>query len=77
MSARNMEDIAEIFKGLRFKKKLFGGVDELDVWKKLDKLQKEYRSAYEKQQERYEALLQEKDLRIQSLEKEHSGRNCP
>ena len=67
MSARNMEDIAEVFKTLKFKKKLIGGVDEMDVWKKLDKLQKEYRSAYEMQQERYEARLQERDAEIASL----------
>lgn len=67
MGARNMDDIAELFKTMRFKKKLFGGVDEKDVWRKLDKLQKEYRSAYEIQQERYEARLQERDEEIASL----------
>ena len=67
MSAKNMEDIAEVFKTLKFKKKLIGGVDEMDVWKKLDKLQKEYRSAYEMQQERYEARLQERDAEIASF----------
>ena len=35
MSARNMEDVAEVFKTLKFRKKLIGGVDEMDVWKKL------------------------------------------
>lgn len=72
MSARNMEDIAEVFKTLKFKKKLIGGVDEMDVWKKLDKLQKEYRSAYEMQQERYEARLQERDAEIASLKEKLS-----
>lgn len=67
MGARNMDDIAEVFKTMKFKKKIFGGVDERDVWKKLDKLQKEYRSAYEMQQERYEARLQERDEEIASL----------
>ena len=46
VSARNMEDVAEVFKTLKFRKKLIGGVDEMDVWKKLDLVQKEYRSAY-------------------------------
>lgn len=67
MGARNMDDIAEVFKTMKFKKKFLGGVDERDVWKKLDKLQKEYRSAYEMQQERYEARLQERDEEIASL----------
>lgn len=67
MAARNMEDIAELFKVMRFQKKLIGGVSEKSVWKQLDKLQKEYRSAYEMQEERYKALLQERDKEIASL----------
>lgn len=67
MAARNMDDIAEFMKTMRFKKRLFGGVSEKDVWKQLDKLQAEYRSAYEKQQERYEVLLQERDQEIKAL----------
>lgn len=67
MSARTMEDIAVLFRGLRFKKKIFGGVDEKDVWRQLDMIQKEYRSAYEMQQERYEARLQERDEELNSL----------
>lgn len=61
MGAKNMEDIAELFQGLWFKRKIFGGVDEKDVWKQLDMIQKEYRSAYEIQQERYEARLDERE----------------
>ena len=72
MSAKNMDDIAELFKGMKFRKKLFGGVSEMDVWKKLEQLQKEYRSAYEIQQERYEARLQERDEEIASLKKKLS-----
>lgn len=68
MAAKNMDDIAELFKNLRFKKKLAGGVDEKHVWKQLEQLQKEYRSVYEIMQERYEARLQEKDGRIAVLE---------
>lgn len=72
MGARNMDDIAELFKGIKFRKKLFGGVSEIDVWKKLDKIQQEYRSAYEIQQERYEARLQERDEEIASLKEKLS-----
>ena len=72
MSARNMEDIAEVFKTLKFKKKIVGGVDEMDVWKKLDTLQREYRCAYKIQQERYEARLQERDAEIASLKEKLS-----
>lgn len=72
MPARNMEDLAEVFKTLRFRKKLFGGVDEMDVWKKLDKLQKEYRSVYEIQEEIYKARLQEREEEIASLKEKLS-----
>ena len=72
MGARNMDDIAELFKGIKFRTKLFGGVSEIDVWKKLDKIQQEYRSAYEIQQERYEARLQERDEEIASLKEKLS-----
>lgn len=72
MSAKNMDDITEVFKTLRFKKKIIGGVDEMDVWKKLDKLQKEYRSAYEMQQGVYEARLQERNEEIAYLKEKLS-----
>lgn len=69
MGSRSMDDITELFKGLRFRKKLLGGVDERDVWKKLETVQKEYRTVYEMQQERYEGRLQERDEKIAALEK--------
>ena len=72
MGARNMEDIAEVFKGLKFRKQIIGGVSEMDVWKKLDQLQKEYRSAYEMQEERFKALIQERDEEIDSLKEKLS-----
>lgn len=76
MSAKSMEDIAEVFKNLRFRKKMIGGVDERDVWKKLEMVQKEYRSLYDVQKAGYEARLQERDEKIASLEKQFSGGNA-
>lgn len=70
MAAKNMDDIAALLKGLRFRKKIIGGVDEMDVWKKLDMLQKEYRAAFDAQQERSRALLEERDARIALLEEQ-------
>lgn len=67
MSARNMEEIAEVFKNLSFRRTLFDGVDEKDVWKKLEQVQREYRSAYECQQAAYEARLRERDGLIARL----------
>lgn len=63
-----MEDITALFKEFRFRKKLIGGVDEADVWRQLDMLQKEYRAAYEAQEERLCALIDERDDIIDRLE---------
>lgn len=40
--AKSMEEIASLLKNTHFKRKFFGGVDEADVWRKLERLQKEY-----------------------------------
>ena len=64
MTAKNMDDIAELFRKMKFRKKLFGGVDEQDVWRKLDDLQKAYRSAYEAQAIKYETILEEHGIKI-------------
>lgn len=57
MASKNMDDIAKIFEGLKFKKTLVGGYDPADVWKQLEMLQHEYRSAYEAKEIEYQALL--------------------
>ena len=62
MAAKNMDDIAELFSKMRFRKKVFGGVDERDVWRQLEKIQAEYRSAYEAQAVYYETLLSQQGV---------------
>ena len=76
MAAKNMDDIAEFFKTMRFQKKLIGGVSEKSVWKQLDLLQKEYRSAYEIQRGIYENLLQKRDEEIAALKAQLSQGHC-
>ena len=76
MAAKNMDDIAEFFKTTRFQKKLIGGVSEKSVWKQLDLLQKEYRSAYEIQRGIYENLLQKRDEEIAALKAQLSQGQC-
>lgn len=76
MAAKNMDDIAEFFKTMRFQKKLIGGVNEKSVWRQLDLLQKEYRSAYEIQQGIYENLLQKRDEEIVALKAQLSQGQC-
>lgn len=69
MAAKSMEDIAAVMKEMRFRKKIFGGVDEADVWRQLEKLQSEYRSAFEAQQEQSRALIQEREAIISQLKR--------
>lgn len=70
MAASNMEEIAQKLKKLRFRKKMIGGVDERDVWKKLEYLQADYRNAFLIQHERDKALIEERNQIIEKLQKE-------
>jgi type III secretory pathway component EscV len=40
--AKSSEEIANLLKHTKFKRRWFGGVDEEDVWVKLGRLQEEY-----------------------------------
>lgn len=53
------EDILQWIKKLKFKKKLFGGVDEADVYKKIEELNSLYEKALLNERARYDALLKE------------------
>ncbi len=44
---------------VRFKKKLFGGVSERDVWKKIEELNNMFNLALIAERARYDALLEE------------------
>ena len=52
--------IVEWLKKVRFRKQLFGGVSEQDVWKKIDELNKLYDAALAAERIRYETLLKER-----------------
>lgn len=69
-TAKSMEDVSAVIREMRFRKKLLGGVDELDVWRQLERLQREYRSAYEAERERGRALLKERDVQISQLKRQ-------
>lgn len=64
-----MEDIAVFLKKMHFRKRIIGGVDEADVWKQLDMLQREYQNAFDAQEEYYQALLDERNAMIAKLRK--------
>ena len=40
--AKSMQKIASMLQNTKFKRKWFGGIDEEDLWKKLEHLQREY-----------------------------------
>ena len=62
--------IVSWLKTLKFKKKLFGGVDEADVWKKMDELNKMYEQVFEEERLRYDLLLEERIQQYQQQVKE-------
>ncbi|MBM6967491.1 hypothetical protein [Pseudoramibacter alactolyticus] len=64
---RTLADIAARIDGLEFKKKWFGGVDERDVWKQLEALNRQYEQVFEIQRSGYEALLKEREALIRKL----------
>lgn len=73
MAAKTMDDIALLMKQLRFKKKIFGGVKEMDVWRKLELLHQQYQSVYAVQEALHQRQMAEKDERIAQLEAQLAG----
>ncbi len=69
MAAKTMEEIAAQLKKLHFRKKVVGGVDEADVWRQLELLNKDYRLAFEAQEAYYQALLDERNRMIAKLKR--------
>lgn len=55
------KEIADYLKNIKFRKKLFGGADEYDVWRKIKKLDEMYQKEIEKQKLQYEALIAERE----------------
>ena len=45
--AKKIEDISKVLNEIKFKKKFFGGVDELDVWNKIESNNLEYKEMFE------------------------------
>ena len=53
------QKVIDWLKKVRFRKQLFGGISEADVWKKLDELNKLYDAALAAERVRYDTLLNE------------------
>lgn len=53
------EKLQNWFQTVKFRKVLFGGVDEVQLWKKLEELNKLYEAAVSAERARYDALIGE------------------
>lgn len=64
---RTMQDIAEALSAMKFRKKMFGGVEEADVWRQLEALQRTYQEVYDQQAAYYQALLDQRDRELKRM----------
>ena len=55
--SREQQEILEWLRKVKFRKKLLGGVDEVQLWKKLEELYGLYANAIRAERVRYDALL--------------------
>ena len=58
---RTMQNIADLLSNMEFRRKIFGGVDEADVWRQIENLQRTYQLDYDEQAAYYQALIDERD----------------
>lgn len=65
-----MSDIADFISNMKFRKTMFGGVDEASVLRQMASLQDEYRSLYEEQKQKEQILLEEKDRELAKKDEE-------
>lgn len=54
---QDMQTIADAFTAMKFRRTVFGGVAESDVWRQLEELQALYRKVYDEQAAYYRGLL--------------------
>lgn len=60
------EEIINWLEKVKFSKQLLGGVNEQDVWKKINELNEMYEAALRAERIRYDALLEEQKKRYES-----------
>lgn len=68
--AKSMKEVAELLEKTHFRRRFLGGVDEYDVWKKLERLQKEYAELVETERQRALGVIGELRKNIAVLEAE-------
>lgn len=65
---RDLGEISDFLKGLSFKKKFIGGIDEADVLKKLSELEDIYEANLDKHIIYYKAIIADREAKIKRLE---------
>lgn len=68
--------IADWLTTVRFRKRLLGGIDENDVWKKLEQLNNMYESALSAERARYDALLAKQKQDLMNVFKKKAVQIC-
>ena len=71
---REQKRILAWLKKVRFRRQLFGGVSERDVWKKIEELNSMYNLALVAERARYDALLEERAGGGASVDTSMSGK---
>lgn len=71
------QKIAEWLSKVRFRRKLFGGVSQQDVWRKIEQLNEMYEAALSAERARYDALLEQQrrnsSFEAKALDPEQEG----
>lgn len=69
--SREQRRIAEYLKQVKFRKQLFGGVSERDVWKKIGELNEMFNAALVAERARYDALLEQQRAGLETEDPEN------
>ena len=69
--SREQRRIAEYLKQVKFRKQLFGGVSERDVWKKIGELNEMFNAALVAERARHDALLEQQRAGLETEDSEN------
>ena len=72
---REQLQIMNWIKEVRFRRQLFGGVNEQDVWKKIEKLNEMYEAALKAERIRYDVLLEQQKGNERSDQSDHLAKD--
>ena len=67
-------EVEEFLKNLKFRKQVFGGISEVDVMVKIEKLSSLYQEAFKDQEIFFKALIDDKEKEIKSLREKLNDR---